>query len=295
MTAADRDNRLSYALLTGPALLVYALVIILPIAYSVILSFTEWSGAGNPKFVGFANYAHMFADPVFWHSLRNNGLIVLVSLFGQIPLGFFLAYILYRRLVRLPGFFEAVIFFPSLLSPVVVGLLFAVVFAPVGLIADLIGKMRGLPLFELIIFSSKSMAIVPYLIVILWMYTGIYMIIFLANLQKIEPETIEAAVLDGASEWGILSKIVLPGQIYVFLTASIYAIAGSLKSFELLWVMTEGGPSYYSSVLGLYMIESTFSYFKYGFGSAVAIVLIFLSVVLIVILARVAERLSRET
>ncbi len=279
--------------MTGPALVVYALVIVLPVLYSLILSFTEWSGVGLPKFVGLANYSKMFSDPVFWHSLRNNGLIVLVSLLGQIPLGFFLAYVLYRRLIRLPGFFEAVIFFPSLLSPVVVGLLFAVVFAPVGLIADLIGKVQGVPLFELIIFNNKSMAIVPYLIVILWMYTGIYMIIFLANLQKIQPETIEAAVLDGATEWGILMKIVLPGQIPVFLTSSIYAIAGSLKSFELLWVMTEGGPSYYSSVLGLYMIESTFSYYKYGFGSAVAIVLILLSVVMIVVLARIAERLAR--
>ncbi len=282
-------------LLTGPALFVYALVIVLPVLYSLVLSFTEWSGVGWPRFVGFENYSRMLSDPVFWHSLRNNALIVLVSLIGQIPLGFFLAYILYRRLVRLPAFFEAVIFFPTLLSPVVVGLLFAVVFAPVGLIADLIGKIQGLPLFELLIFNSKSMAIVPYLIVILWMYTGIYMIIFLANLQKIQSETIEAAVLDGASEWGILIKIVMPGQIPVFLTTSIYAIAGSLKGFELLWVMTEGGPSYYSSVLGLYMIESTFSYYKYGFGSAVAIMLILLSVVVIVVLTQVAERLARET
>jgi len=92
-----------------------------------------------------------------------------------------------------------------------------------------------------------------------------------------------------------MTRVVLPGQIPVFLTGAIYAVAGSLKSFELLWVMTEGGPSYYSSVLGLYMIESTFSYYKYGFGSAVAIVLILLSVVLILVLARIAERLSRGT
>ncbi|MBT6297588.1 MAG: sugar ABC transporter permease [Rhodobacteraceae bacterium] len=295
MSAIQRKNRLSFALLTGPALIVYALVILLPIIYSLFLSFTDWSGIGWPIFIGLTNYVTMFEDPIFWHSLRNNGLIVLVSIFGQIPLGFFLAYVLYRKLARYPSFFEAVIFFPTLLSPVVVGLLFAVIFAPIGLIADVIGKMQGAPLFELLAFNSKSTAIVPYLIVILWMYTGIYMIIFLANLQKVPPETIEAAVLDGASEWGIMTRVVLPGQIPIFLTGAIYAVAGSLKSFELLWVMTEGGPSYYSSVLGLYMIESTFSYYKYGFGSAVAIVLILLSVVLILVLERIAARLSRGT
>ncbi len=108
MSATNRANRLSFALLTGPALVVYAVVLVLPIAYSLILSFTEWAGVGMPKFIGLTNYVQMFEDPIFWHSLRNNGLIVLVSIFGQIPLGFFLAYVLYRRLVRFRAFFEAV-------------------------------------------------------------------------------------------------------------------------------------------------------------------------------------------
>ncbi len=289
-----RAERQSYLLLTAPALLIYAAVIVVPLLYSLILSFTAWSGAGIPEFVGFTNYAAMFSDPVFWHALRNNGLIIVVSLLGQIPLGFFLAYILYRRLVRFGGFFEAIIFFPSLLSPVVVGLLFAIVFAPTGLVAEIIGAMTDTPLFELTVFNRKSTAIIPYLIVILWMFTGIYMIIFLANLQKTAPEGIEAAVLDGATEWDIMSKVILPNQIPVFLTVSIYAIAGSLKGFELLWVMTNGGPSYYSSVLGLYMLQNTFSYYKFGFGSAVTIVLILLSVFLILLLAKAAGSISKK-
>jgi len=293
-TARRRTERVSYVLLSAPALLIYAVVIVAPVLYSLVLSFTSWAGVGVPKFVGFTNYAAMFTDPVFWHSLRNNGLIVAVSLIGQIPLGFFLAHILYRRIVRFGGFFEAVIFFPSLLSPVVVALLFAVVFAPTGLIAQVIGGFIHAPVFQLTVFNTKDAAIVPYLIVILWMYSGIYMIIFLANLQKINPETIEAAIVDGANEWEILLRIVLPTQVPVFLTAAIYAIAGSLKSFELLWIITNGGPSYYSSVLGLYMLQSTFSYYRYGFGSAVAVVLILLSVVLILLLSKAAQQVTRR-
>src|SRR5262245_34161697 len=100
-----RAARLSYALLAGPALFIYAAVIVVPVLYSLVLSFTEWSGVGLPNFIGFTNYVAMFEDPKFWHALRNNGLIVAVSLFGQIPLGFILAYVLYRRLVPFGGFF----------------------------------------------------------------------------------------------------------------------------------------------------------------------------------------------
>ena len=291
-TSGGRSDRISYVLLSAPALLIYAAVIVIPVIYSFVLSFTDWGGSGAPHFIGFANYVTMFDDPIFWHSLRDNGLVILVSLLGQIPLGFFLAYILYRRLVKFGVFFEAVIFFPSLLSPVAVALLFGVVFAPSGLIAQMIGRLIQSPMFELNAFSSLPTAIIPYLIVVLWMYTGLYLIIFLANLQKTNTETLEAAVLDGANEWDILRQIVLPNQVPVFLTTAIYAIAGSLKSFEVLWIMTNGGPSYYSTVLGLYMIQNTFSYYKYGFGSAVAVVLIVLSVGLIVILAKAAGRVS---
>ncbi len=294
MRGKSTGGRLAYVLLTGPALFIYAAVIIAPILYSLILSFTDWAGHGMPNFIGLSNYAVMFSDPVFWHALRNNGLIVAVSMLGQIPLGFFLAYLLYRKLVPFIGFFESIIFFPTLLSPVVVGILFAIIFSPAGAIANVIGALIGMPLFELDLFTSKDTAIIPYLIVILWMFTGLYMVIFLANLQKTQEEHIEAAILDGANEWNILWDIILPNQIPVFLTCSIFAIAGSLKGFELLWVMTGGGPSYYSTVAGMYMIQNTFTYYKYGFGSAVAMVIIVLSILLILGLTRLADIAGRK-
>lgn len=294
MASAARSDRLSYAILTTPALLIYGLVIVIPVVYSLVLSFTDWAGVGIPNFIGFTNYVVMFSDPIFWWGLRNNGLVILVSLIGQIPLGFFLAYVIYRRLVRGAGFFEAVIFFPALLSPVVVALLFGVVFSPTGLVSQIIGSTVGDPMFSLTVFNAKNTAILPYLIVLLWMYTGIYFIIFLANLQKTNSEMLEAAVLDGANEWHILKSLILPQQVPVFLTSAIYAVAGSLKSFEILWIMTNGGPSYYSNVLGLYMIQNTFSFYKYGFGSAISVVLILLSVFLILILSGIAARFTRR-
>ena len=289
MKKKDASERRGYFILALPSVIIYGAVVVIPLLYTMFLSFNNWSGFGAPKFVGLQNYSTVFSDSVFWFSLRNNLLIVLVSVCGQIPLGFFMAYLLYRKIVRYRGFFEAMLFLPSILSPAVVGILFAIVFAPTGLLAVLIKQILRLPTFELLAFVDRETAIIPYLIVILWMYTGIYMIIFTANLQKISVDLLEAATLEGASELQIMWYIILPLMVNTFFICSIYAIAGSLKGFELLWVMTRGGPSYYTHVLGIYMMNTSFTYYKYGLGSALAMILILSSVLLITGLQRIAN------
>ncbi len=283
------SERRGYLLLSLPAVIIYGFVIIIPLLYTLFLSFTNWAGFGAPKLIGLQNYLTVFADPVFWFSIRNNLLIVLVSVCGQVPLGFFMAYLLYRKIVAYRGFFESMLFLPSILSPVVVGILFSIIFAPTGLIAVVIKKILGVPTFDLVTFLDRETAIIPYLIVILWMYTGMYMIIFTANLQKISVDLLEAATLEGASELQTMRYIILPLMVNTFFICSIYAIAGSLKGFELLWVMTRGGPSYYTHVLGIYMMNTSFTYYKYGLGSTLAIILILSSVLLITGLQRIAH------
>ena len=288
MKKRDASERRGYFILALPSVIIYGVVVIIPLLYTMFLSFTTWAGFGAPKLVGLQNYLTVFSDSVFWFSLRNNLLIVLVSVCGQIPLGFVMAYLLYRKIVKFRGFFEAMLFLPSILSPAVVGILFAIIFAPTGLLAAFIKKILGLPTFELLTFVDRETAIVPYLIVILWMFTGLYMIIFTANLQKIPVDLLEAATLEGASELQTMRYIILPLMVNTFFICSIYAIAGSLKGFELLWVMTRGGPSYYTHVLGIYMMNTSFTYYKYGLGSALAMILILSSVLLIAGLQRIA-------
>ena len=294
MKKRDASERRGYFILALPSVIIYGAVVVIPLLYTMFLSFTTWSGFGAPKLVGLQNYSTAFSDSVFWFSLRNNLLIVLVSVCGQIPLGFFMAYLLYRKIVRYRGFFEAMLFLPSILSPAVVGILFSIIFAPTGLLAVLIKKILGIPTFELLAFVDRETAIIPYLIVILWMYTGIYMIIFTANLQKIPVDLLEAATLEGASELQTMRYIILPLMVNTFFICSIYAIAGSLKGFELLWVMTRGGPSYYTHVLGIYMMNTSFTYYKYGLGSALAMILILSSVLLITGLQRIAIFFGRK-
>ncbi|MFV0322369.1 MAG: carbohydrate ABC transporter permease [Alphaproteobacteria bacterium] len=279
-----------YWLFSAPALLIYSAIIIAPTLYSLILSFFRWSGTGKPVFIGFKNYIQMFGAPEFQHALYNNFAIVLTSIFIQIPLGFLLAWILYRRLVAAPGLFQSLIFFPVIISPVVVAILFKTIFTTGGLLEALIARLSDNPLYMLSSFQGKYTAIIPVLLVIIWMYAGLYMIIFLANLQKISPEIIEAAIVDGAGEWQVIKNIAFPALVPIFVTSSIYAISGSLKSFDLIYVMTGGGPSYYTEVLASYMYQSTFAYNYYGYGAAITVIIVVLSIGLIYLLTAIANK-----
>ncbi len=276
-----QDKRLSYAILTLPSVLIYAAVIIFPVLFSFILGFTEWGGYGTPKWTGLSNYVRMFRDPVFKLGLRNNLLIVGVSVFGQIPAGFVLAYIVFRKLVKGGRFFETMIFLPITVSAVVVAKLWNQIFSPSGLYTALMRIVKDDPRFVLEIFESRSYAIVPILFVILWYYTGIYMVIFIANLQKVSPSVIEAAIIDGAKEHQILFRVVVPQMVNIIFTTSVFAIAGSLKSFDLIFTMTGGGPANYTTVIAIYMYQNTFRYYNYGFGAAISIMIVLLSIGLI--------------
>jgi multiple sugar transport system permease protein/raffinose/stachyose/melibiose transport system permease protein len=289
-------KRYSYALLTGPALLLYALVIIVPVLVSFLTGFLNWNGFAAPQWVGLANYARIFTDPVFLWDVRNNLLIVAVSIFGQIPIGFILAYIIYRKIVRAGGFFETMIFLPITISAVIVAILWNRMFSPTGVLVNIMRQITHDPRFIFTIQQDKVGAIFPVLFVILWMYTGLYMIIFLANMQKIQQSTLEAALLDGATEWQILRKIILPNLVGVVFTTTVFAISGSLKSFDLVFAMTAGGPARYTEVMGIYLYNNTFFYAAnpYGMGGAVSMIIIVVSVGLIVLIRRVFGYFERK-
>jgi len=287
-------KRVSYTMLTGPAILIYAFIIIFPILYSLTLSFTKWSGLDLPQFVGLQQYRRIFSDPVFYHGLRNNLLVVAISVFGQIPLGFALAYIIYRRLVAGGRFFETMIFLPITISAVVVAILWAQIFSPAGIFTALIRVLKDEPRYVLGIFESRNYAIVPVLFVILWMYTGIYMVIYIANLQRISPSVIEAAIIDGATEGQILGRVILPSMVNVIFTTAVFAISGSLKSFDLIYAMTGGGPAHYTEVIAIYMYVNTFKYYNYGFGSAISVIIVAMSLGLISLIQVVFRRLERR-
>lgn len=276
-----------------PALSVYLAIIAFPIISSVGLSFTDFNIYKNLAiWTGLANYIKIFKDPVFWFSMRNNLIVIFVSVFGQIPLGFGLAYLIYRKLVKRSGFFQAMVFLPTVISTIIIGILWSKMFSPIGVVPKIIQSITNNPNYSMTIMNSKQLAMIPIGFVLLWVYTGTYLIIFLANLQNIDPNIIEAAQIDGATDGQIFIKIIVPQLYGVIVLTSILAISGSLKSFDLLFAMTGGGPAYYTNLLALYMYQKSFIFYDYGVGSAVSTVMVFLSIVLVTLIRFVRRKVE---
>ncbi|QQO09742.1 carbohydrate ABC transporter permease [Breznakiella homolactica] len=285
----NMSKKISYFSFIMPAFIIYISVIIFPVIFSFVLGFTQWKGYGEMKFVGMDNYIRMFKDPVFHIGFRNNIMIVLVSVFGQIPLGMLLAYMLYRKMVKQANVFEVLIFLPITISSVIIAQLWNRVFSPVGIIPAIVRSITGNSEYVMTIFENKNLAIVPIMFVLLWQHTSLYMVIFLANLQRIPNSVIEAAQLEGAREGQIFVKIIMPMLGYVIFINSILAISGSFKSFDLIYSMTGGGPAHYTEVIAVYMYNTTFVHQNYGYGSALSIIII-LFIVISISLTRAVTR-----
>ncbi len=265
---------------------------VFPLVFTLGLSFTKWKGYGPIEFVGLRNYVRLLSDPVFHIGLRNNILIVLISVFGQIPLGFLLAYMLHRRMVKGAKLFEIMIFLPITISSVIVAQLWNRVFAPVGILPTIIRQITGNQDYIMKIFESKDFAFVPIMFVLLWQHTSLYMVIFLANLQRIPESIIEAAKIEGANEGTIFLKIIAPILAPVAFINSILAISGSFKSFDLIYSMTGGGPAHFTEVMAVYMYNTTFVFQNYGYGSAISIVIILFIVLAIWLTKVMTNRLN---
>ena len=287
------EERRAYWLLVLPAVVIYWAVTAFPLLFSIVLSMTNYSGgpifAFDFKFVGLHNYVSMFKDPYFWISLKNNVYIILISVLGQIPLGFIFAYVIFRKLVRFGDFFQTMIYLPAVISPIVVGILWQTFFSPYGPLTKIMQHFQ--PGWRSTFLLDPKRAIIPVLFVMLWMYTGTYLIIFLANLQKIEPTILEAAKIEGATEFQTLWHVILPALSGVIVTTIILAISGSLKSFNLIFAMTQGNPARRTSVLALYMYDTAFRGApNYPKASAISIFIVILSIILIIITKAVENR-----
>jgi raffinose/stachyose/melibiose transport system permease protein len=277
------EERRAYCALALPAVIIYLAVVAFPTIFSIWLSLTNYKGGqlfGNPavKLTGFAAYKDVFTSSTFWMALKNNLYIVLISVFGQIPLGFVLAYILSRKLVKGVDFFQTVIYLPNVITAVVIGILMRSFFLDNNSV-----WMQIVHLFDknaTVNFTAHPMA--PVLIVMLWMYTGMYVIIFLAAIAGIDDSVIEAAKIDGAGEVRILLHIMLPAMTGIIVTSAILAISGSLKSYDLLWVMTQGGPADRTSVLSIYMYKSAFQgASNFPLANAISTIMVIISFILI--------------
>lgn len=272
-----------------PALVLYLFFVIVPIFWSAYYGFFDWKGIGAAKFIGLDNYAEVFQDPIFWKSFKNNMLIVAASVFGQVPIAMILALLLmkstlFQRVIR------ASVFMPMVLSSVVVGIIWGYIYHPQIGILNFLLEGVGLESWKKAWLSDPKVSMFALMVPIIWNYIGPYMIMFIAALQNISPEIEDAAQLDGVGPVRKLFAVTLPMIWDTVKVAVVLCISGSLKAFDLIYVMTGGGPAHSTELLASYMYNSTFNVYRFGFGSAISTAIIILSLILIVGSQRLMKR-----
>ncbi len=288
MKKRDYRDFSTFLLFILPGFILYLLVVAYPIVYSVFLSFSDFNPnkGGEWNFLGLSNYATMIVDPAFWHAFKNNMIVVAVSVFGQIPIGFILAFILFRKQIRAKNFFQSMVFLPQFLSTIVIGIMWRMIFAPDGPVSTVMQIVSGDPDRQFTMMLDPSTAMIPIAVALIWMYTGFYMIIFLANLQKIDESMIEAAKIDGASEMQVFTKIIIPLLAGTILVSCVLAIAGSLKGFALIFsITTEGITRLNAEVLPIFMYRTAFQNYvnplRFAYGSAISNTVVIISIAMI--------------
>jgi len=274
-------NRLAVTpwLFLAPAILFFTVYVILPIFQSIWISFFEWDGLGEKTWVGTANYIELMDDDRFYTSLKNN-VIWLVLYMLAVPVGLFIALFLNQTVfgIRL---YKSLFFFPFVISQVVVGLVFAWFYDPSnGIIALIYSIWDGKPPA---ILADERYVTYGIIAAGLWPQIAYCMILFLTGLNNVSPDQIEAGRLDGAKGWKMLWHVVLPQLRPATFIAVVVTVIGALRSFDLISIMTQGGPYGSSNVLAYYMFETALSEYGYrmGYGAAIAVILFLIMMVYI--------------
>ena len=274
----------------APALLLFSVYLLYPVAVSVWYSLLQWNGIGAAKFVGFANWSRLLHDSSVETSLRNTLIILAGSVVLEIPIGLLVAQLV-QELGRAGAFLSSVYVLPLLSSSVAVGLtwtnLYNPQFGPLYYIFNHFGQQAPA------LLGSPTWAVWAVTVVVAWEYVPIYILLFNAGLLGIPTDLYEAAAIDGASGWIQFWTISIPLLKRTFVTAVILIITGSLVYFDLIYVMTSGGPGDASYTLSLYVYRAAFQNQDIGYGSALAVLLFAISFVVSAIIVR-GTRLLQE-
>jgi multiple sugar transport system permease protein len=260
-----RQRRLSAALFLAPALVIFAVYVIYPVFSSIALSFYNWDGVADKDYVGLANYRELFASPTFYTALKNNVLWLVLFMLAP-PIGLAFALFLNQN-VRGIKLVKSLFFAPFVLPGVVVGLVFGWFFDPsFGLFKLIVG--HAVP-----VLGDERYATYGIIFSALWPQIPFCMILYLTSLTGMNHEVIEAGRMEGASGWTLLWHVVLPQLRPATFMSITLTVIGALRSFDLIAVMSGGGPYDSSTVLAYFMYDQSIKYFRFGYSAAIAVVL----------------------
>jgi len=266
----DRNQlKLAPVFFLAPAMLLFAVYVLYPIFSSLRISFFEWDGVGEMLWIGFGNYIEMWEDDRVHTAIKNNFIWLICFLLAP-PLSLALGIFLNQNLTELK-FIKSLFFFPFVVSPVVVGLIFSWFYNPKYGLLDSFLEFIGLN--PLAVLSNENIVTFGIIIAALWPQIAYCLILYLTGLAGLNKEIVEAAKIDGAKSWSMFWNVILPQLRPATFIAVIVSVLGALRSFDLIAIMTRGGPWGSSTVLAYEMVEQAIFNYRMGYGAALATIL----------------------
>ncbi len=286
-------DALTIVLFLLPALVLFVLFVVIPVVQAANYSLYRWRGFGSPtNYIGLQNYLDLFDDEIFRKALQHNFLIAGLSLVFQLPASIFLALLVNQKM---PGrtFFRTVFFLPYVLSEVVTGLIWKFIYDPLngGLISGVVRQFdphATPPAF----LADPNTVLYAIFLAMSWKYFGFHLILYLAGLQNIPNDVIEAARVDGANSWQVARYVTLPLLGSTIRLSAFLSVLGSLQYFDLIWVMSEGGPAgtNASETMATFLLHYGLKVNKIGYGSAVGVVMFGLCLIFALFYQRIIMR-----
>jgi raffinose/stachyose/melibiose transport system permease protein len=256
-----------------PAAVIYSGLVLLPVVQAIYYSFYHWNGLGPlQNFTGLANYTRAFGDKIFVGALGHNLQIIVMSLVIQLPLALALALLVRHNLLG-RAIFRTIFFLPFVLSQVVTGVIWRFVYLPQGGLINSLYQAIFPGVTSPALLASPNTVLYALFVVITWKFFGFHMILYTAGLQNIPAELEEAAQIDGCNGFQVLRYVTIP-LLGSTIRLTIYlSVLGSLQFFDLIWIMTTGGPVNASNTLATYLYKFGFVSFQLGYGSAIAVIM----------------------
>lgn len=283
-------------LFVAPAVILMGIFIVYPLISSVQLSTTDWSGLGERTFIGNANYVRLFKDPLFWKSIKLQFIWALLSVVFLALVGMLLAllieyFIPFKKLIPVS---RTIMFMPMMMSLVAVGLLWTMIFNPMmGMVNELLhtmGIFTGTQTLDLL--GNEKLALFAAFIPCVWQWSGFGMVIFSAAMQGIPSDIMEASLMDGCTKWGQIRHIVLPLMLPTIATVCTLNLIGGFKCFDLIYVMTAGGPGTSTQVTSIYIFKEAFINGHYGYSSAMSFVLFLVTALFGAVFFKITKRMD---
>ncbi len=277
-----------------PVMIMVIVFFMFPLANALYYSVVDFDGINpNPEFVGFGNFVQMFTDPKVWHALSNNLIWIIVGTISPMVIGLLVAMLLWTVRKGSPVY-RVIFFLPYVLPGVAIGIVWGWIYDPVNGILNQLLRAVGLGNLAKGWLGEPDIALYAVLVTAIWAGTGFAIVIFLSALRNVDTELVDASRIDGANSGQRLWYIILPQIMPVFLMVLTLTLVGGFSVFDIIFIMTGGGPAEATEVLGTYAYSRAFQLSQIGYGTTIALLITILSVPIAVLLNRLQRRLSLQ-